>query len=115
MREYVDIEFLANLVSMLRADIDGAVLLADDEEEARFYERYVHSSARVVAAPKAAASLLGALDQRGIEGVAAAVRGPAMPGAARENVFRPALGDVASLLVTSDGSHQAMMDVCGIP
>jgi len=100
---------------MLRADIDGAVLLVDDEEEARFYERCVHRTARVVAAPSMAVPLLGALDGRGIEGVVAAIRGPAILKGAQDNVFRPSLGDVASLLLTSEGFKQVMVDVCGTP
>jgi diguanylate cyclase (GGDEF)-like protein len=115
MREYVGIAFLTNLVSMLRADIDGAVLLADDEEEARFYERCVHNTARVVATPNAATPLLRALDERGIEGVVAAISRPKLARGDEDSVFQPSLGDVASLLLTSGGFQQAIADVCGGP
>ena len=115
MREYIDIAFLANLVSMLRADIDGAVWLTDDEEEARFYERCAHDSALVVAAPSAAVHLLDLVNIRGIQGVVASVRGAETAACSRDNVFRPSVGDVTSLLLTSRGFEQAITDICGAP
>lgn len=115
MREFVDLDVLANWVSMLRADIDGAVWLSDDDEEARFYEKCAHSTARVLCVPNAAVRLLGTVTDRGIEGVIAAVRGIDNPAGTRGNVFRPSLGDVASLLLTSKASEQVIKDVCGGP
>lgn len=115
MREYVSPDVLANWVSMLRADIDGAICIADDDEEARFYERCAHEEARVVPAPNGAIRLLTLVEARGIEGVVATVRGPMTPECQRGNVFRPHLGDIASVLFASNSCNRAIADICGEP
>src|ERR1700730_2239106 len=115
MREQIDLDFLANLVSMLRADIDGAIWLIDDEEEARFYQRCAHNSARIVPAPGVAFRLLEIVERRGVEGVGASVRGLRGPECDRIDVFRPYVGDVASLLLGAPSSHPVIEDICGIP
>jgi diguanylate cyclase (GGDEF)-like protein len=114
MRQYVDLSVLANLVSMMRAEIDGAMWIADDDEEARFYELIAHESGKVVPAPGMAVPLLKSLQDRKIEGLVATVR--VLPGAqapAGDNVFSPSLGDVASLLISSTSSYRVIVDACG--
>ncbi len=41
MLEHINIDVLMNLVVMLRASVEGAILLSDDEEESRFYEGHM--------------------------------------------------------------------------
>lgn len=103
-----------NLVSMLRADIDGAVWLADNDDEARFYLRCVHERGRVVPAPNSAVEVLDLVQGRGIEGVVATVCGDKRAaGSSRPDIFWPAVGDVASLLLISPGCDKVLLDVCG--
>jgi diguanylate cyclase (GGDEF)-like protein len=113
MRERIDVDVLSNLVCMLRADVDGAVWLADDDDEARFYERCVHESGRVVPARSIAVALLESIHTRGVEGVVATVRGSASLGNKPSDVFRPFLGDVASVLLASTAGMAVIVDVCG--
>jgi diguanylate cyclase (GGDEF)-like protein len=113
MRDYIDVGVLGNWVSMLRADLTGAIWLADDDEEARFYERCKHVSSRVVPAPHLARSLLDLVEARGIQGVVATVRGPVTESQLKSNMFRPSLGDVASLLLTSAGCDKVITDLNG--
>jgi len=115
MREYIGLDILANWVSMLRADTDGAIWLADDDEEARFYQGCAHPLARVVPAPSLSLQLLEIVRARGIEGVVAAVRGAASVEGSQENIFRPDLGDVASTLLTARSCERAILDICGVP
>lgn len=100
MLEHVNIEVLANWVAMLRAGVEGAILLSDDNEEARFYQRCIHDEARVVPAAEVALSLLEKMEERGIHGLVATARGVSPPPIA-PNVFQPSVGDVASLLLTA--------------
>ena len=72
MRDHIGIDTLANWVSMLRADIDGAILLVDCEVEGQFYEKCTHSAARVVPSPRTALPLLAMVQSRHISGVVAA-------------------------------------------
>ena len=113
MREYVDLSVLTNWVTMLRSDVDGAIWLADDEEEGRFYDRCAHRTARVVPAPDIALRLLETVEGLGVQGVVAVVRGPHRPENVRENVFRPSLGDLASLLVVSRSCDRVIEEICG--
>lgn len=112
MKEYISLDVLLNWVQMLRANIDGAIVLADDEEESRFYERLVHSSAKVIPAFNVASALLEKVTELGIEGVIAT--GRRAPGAhVLEGIFCPTLGDVSSLLLNSGASQAVISDVCG--
>ncbi|OFW17690.1 MAG: hypothetical protein A3H27_09780 [Acidobacteria bacterium RIFCSPLOWO2_02_FULL_59_13] len=115
MREYVDLSVLVNWVSMLRAGTDGAIWLADDEEEARFYQRCKHHAAEVLPAPEVAIRLLENVESRGVQGVVATVRTLQIPEHARENIFRPSLGDVASILLISKSCDRVIEDICGTP
>lgn len=112
MLEHVNIDVLANWVSMLRTDIDGAILLSDDDDEARFYEMCTHEKARVVPAREVALALLEKMERRGIRGVVAAYRGSQR---ARDtpNAFRPSVGDVASLLILSKSCDEVVREICG--
>jgi hypothetical protein len=115
MREYIDFSVLANWVCMLRADVDGAIWLTDDDEEGRFYERFAHPSGRVVPAPNVAIRVLRDVENRGAQGIVATVRGPERPEFSRESVFRPSLGDTASLLVISNSCLRVIEELCGSP
>ena len=68
MQEFVNLDVLLNWVQMLRANIDGAIVLADDEEESRFYERLIHQSAQVIPAFNVARGLLEKVTELGIGG-----------------------------------------------
>jgi diguanylate cyclase (GGDEF)-like protein len=112
MKEFISLDVLLNWVEMLRANIDGAIVLADDEEESRFYERLIHPSAKVIPAFDVADVLLERLTELGIEGVIAV--GRRTPGAhLLEGTVCPTLGDVSSLLLNSSACQGVISDVCG--
>lgn len=113
MHDYVNIDVFMNWASMLRADIDGAILVIDDEEEARFYETLIHRSARIVPAFQLAPTLIEQLSQSGVQGVVAVLRGMNNTEFVGSNVFCPAIGDVASLLLASRNCGRVIADVCG--
>lgn len=113
MRDSINPDILTNWVSMMRADIDGAILLADDEDEGRFYERCKHGKARIVPSPNVAISLLHNAQRRGVRGVVALVRGHSTTEALPESVFQPELGDVASLLLTSTCISPSLEQIVG--
>ncbi|HJT01882.1 MAG TPA: GGDEF domain-containing protein, partial [Terriglobales bacterium] len=92
--------------------VDGAILLSDDNEEGRFYERCVHQDARVVPATRVAVPLLERMEQQGVRGLVATSRG-SLPAPEATNVFQPSVGDVASLLLLSKGAAEVMRDTCG--
>jgi len=87
MREYIDIDVLANWVLMLRADVDGAIWLSEDGDEARFYECCANQAGRVVPVPNIASSLLNRVERKGIRGVVATSHG-VRPAPVAENVFQ---------------------------
>lgn len=98
---------------MLRADIDGAILLADDELEGRFWEKCTHNNARVVCSPLVAVELLADVIARGVAGVVATVRRHVSPKELPDSVFQPATGDVASLLIASTCFLPTFTDIGG--
>lgn len=111
MKAYVNSTILANLVSMLRADVDGAIWLIDDDREGRFYEKCAHPSSRVVNSQGVALELLDIVQGRGTAGVVAAIRGSRYR--SQENVFLPSLGDVASILLVSESWDRVLEEVTG--
>lgn len=112
MRGHVGIETLANWVAMLRADLDGAILLVDSDLEGPFYERCAHPSSRVVPSPAVARALLGLVRDRNVTGVAAAISGP--PASRHEEgVFQPRVGDVASSLLLAKSCDVALHELGG--
>lgn len=113
MREYVTFNVLFNLVLMLRADIDGAICLVDDEEEARFYRRCKHPAATVVAAPEAAVRLLEQARGYGLQGLVAMIRSVQHAASLPGDVFRPSVGDAASLVLLSKHCDRAIEDIGG--
>lgn len=113
MRDQIGVETLANWVSMLRADIDGAILLADDDSEGQFYEKCSHQTARVVPSPSVALQLFERIKARNVAGVVAAVSGPRALGELPECVFQPSLGDVASLLLSSKCCEEVLVEIGG--
>jgi diguanylate cyclase (GGDEF)-like protein len=112
VRESINIDVLTNWVCMLRAEVDGAVWLADDDVDARFYERLAHEKSRIVPCRGSAIPLLHSVEQRGTQGVVAVVRGIATANDAH-NIFRPARGDVASLLLMSSHGQTVMTEIVG--
>lgn len=115
MREYIGVDVLTNLVSMLRADIDGAILLSDDDTEARFYEKCSHEVARVVPSHSVALQLLERIKARNVAGVVATVSNSQAVADLPNGVFQPSLGDVASLLLSSKCCEQALLEIGGAP
>src|SRR5688500_15950408 len=97
----------ANMVMMMRADVDGAIWLVDDDEEGRFYETAAHERGRVVPAFGSAAAVLRLVAERGLEGVFAVVRAPAEE-AEVPAVFRPDVGDVASMLLMARSADRVL-------
>src|SRR4051812_24788022 len=95
MQEQINVDVLTNWVVMLRADVDGAMWLSDDDVEARFYEKVAHESSRIVPAAGLALPLLDAVLRRGLQGVVATIGGVASSTDA-EDIFRPSSGDIAS-------------------
>jgi diguanylate cyclase (GGDEF)-like protein len=114
MHAHIDVIFVTNVVSMLRADIDGAILVSDDEEEARFYDMCIHKTGRVIPAGGSALQVLGIAETRGAKGVAATIRGTPTKENDGANVFRPSLGDIASLLLESNCYDRVMAEICGV-
>jgi len=115
MREYLDASVFFNWVVMLRADIDGAIWLADDDEEGRFYERCAHPSGRVVPTPKIAVEVLRHVAESGTKGVVATVRHSfAEERGFGGSIFRPSVGDVASLLVLSESCMRVIEGIGGL-
>ena len=115
MRDHIGIDTLANWVSMLRADIDGAILLVDNEIEGQFYDNCTHSAARVVPSPNAALSLLERIHSRQISGVVATVSSPSPQKQLPPAVFQPSLGDAASVLLNSKCADTTIEEIGGAP
>jgi len=113
MRDQVGLDVLANVVSMMRASVDGAIWLVDDDDEATFYKKCANHKAEVVPSTGLALELLDVVQKRGVEGVVACVRGSERITRDSENVFRPSNGDVASLLVASRSCDLVIEDICG--
>ena len=113
MRDHIGIDTLANWVSMLRADIDGAIMLVDYELEGQFYEKCTHSAARVVPSPGTALPLLAMVHSRQISGVVAATSRVSPEKDLPTAVFQPSLGDIASLLLSSSCSDRTIEEVGG--
>lgn len=113
MRNFIGVDVLANVVSMLRADLDGAIWVSDHDEEARFYEtRCAHHSSRVISAPNAALRVLSIVQDRGVAGVVAVLSSPMEE--VRPNIFRPEIGDVASILLGSESCSRVVSDLTGL-
>lgn len=113
MRDQIGVDTLANWVSMLRADIDGAILLADDDGEGQFYEKCSHQTARIVPSPSVALQLFERIQARHVKGVVAAVSSPQALVELPECVFQPSLGDVASLLLSSRCCEPVLLEIGG--
>ena len=114
MKSQIGFPMLANWVSMLRAEIDGAIWLSDDDVDARFYEKCAHSSARVVPSPGVARQLLIYVQKRGVEGLIATINvRDNKEGSLSENIFWPGLGDVASLLLASECCERTLEEIVG--
>src|SRR5436190_24149084 len=102
----------ANMVMMMRAEVDGAIWLVDDDEEGRFYDTVAHDRGRVVPAFGSAAAVLGLVAERGLEGVFAVVRAPAEE-VEMLAVFRPDVGDVPSMLLTARSADRVLGEIGG--
>ena len=96
---------------MLRSEIDGAILLADQEGEGRFYESIAHKNARVIPSPMQAVTLLKSLTTMGIGGVVAVLSNN--PTSRNTGEFHPDLGDIASLLVCSSQFDRVLTSIAG--
>lgn len=107
-----DTTMSANLVMMMRADVDGAIWLVDDEDESRFYEQLAHSQSRVIPSFGAALDVLEAVTRRGAGGVVV-VRKRVEPLTVGESVFVPDLGDAASILLASKSTDRVLGEIGG--
>lgn len=113
MRDFVNVDDLANWVSMLRSQVRGAIWLPQTDSEARFYERLAHPVAQVMPAAASVRRLAASVSARGVRGVVATVRRVVDRESLPESVFCPAIGDVASLLVLSSSFEDVIRDSCG--
>jgi diguanylate cyclase (GGDEF)-like protein len=114
MLEFIGQDVLVNMIAMLRADIDGAILIANESDDARFYEtRCTSEKSRVVPAPGLALQVLHAVETRGIKGVVATVNRDI--NARHTNVFRPGAGDIASMLIASESCVPVLANIAGRP
>lgn len=113
MREYIDIPVLVNLVSMMRSETAGAILLVDHEAEGRFYDSLAHQNARVIPSPAMALEILFSATRRGIAGLAAAVRSTRATSDLSSFQFHPSLGDTSSLLLCSPNFERAIKNATG--
>jgi diguanylate cyclase (GGDEF)-like protein len=114
MREHLDVNVLANWVCMLRSDVDGAIWIADDSDDARFYERCIHHKGRIVPAPDSAVALMRQVSLRGAQGVVATVRGSFHLDTENNNLFQLSVGDTTTLLIHSPGADRVLQEVCGM-
>ncbi|CRI63825.1 putative Diguanylate cyclase [Thiocapsa sp. KS1] len=113
MKDLIDIDVLTNWVSMLRAEIDGAILLADDDREGPFYEKCAHEKARVVPSAAVARRLLERIQMRQVAGVVAVVSATRPEVDVAASVFQPSLGDIASLLLCSKCCEGVLEEIGG--
>lgn len=104
---------LANLVCMLRSDIDGALLLTDDLDDSLFYERCVHRDARVITCWNTARALLNVVRSRGVSGVLAAVHEHEVGDDTNLDVVQPSRGDTVSILLDAPSSEAALEGIAG--
>jgi len=112
MRPQFDADMSANMVMMMRADVDGAIWIIDDDDEGRFYEGAAHERGRVVPAFGGAAAVLDVVLARGLQGVVGVTR-RSHPEHGHLPLFRPDLGDVASLLLIARGADRVLGEVGG--
>lgn len=116
MIEHLSNTYVANYVAMMRAHIDGALLLAEAIEDAKFYEHCKHSEAKIVSvhSPGKVEFVLDNLDLMGIQGVVAVTNNwNGIDRHSHANLLRPSLGDVASILIASDALNRALSETCG--
>jgi diguanylate cyclase (GGDEF)-like protein len=113
MREYLDLDYHANVVSMLRPDVEGAMWLVDDCDEVAFYDRVCHEQGRVFDEDGFALRVFELLRRRGLEGVVAAARNTQYEGDFPEGVFQLDLGDVASAVLASPHAVGVLRSVLG--
>jgi len=112
MRNQLDISVIANWVSMLRADIDGAILLVDCDTEGQFYEKCAHPSARIVPSPNIALTIFNQVKARRLNGIAAAITGTVVENK-QDGVFQSELGDIASIFLASKSCDEVMSEAGG--
>jgi len=109
---FINQDIVVNMISMLRANLDGAILIANESDDARFYEsRCTNDDSYVVPAYSYALQVLHAVEARGIKGVVATVNRDVTP--RRANVFRPGVGDIASMLVASESCAPVLGEIAG--
>lgn len=113
MREYINTPVLVNLVSMIRSETVGAILLVDHESEGRFYESLVHKSARVIPSSAMAIEIFISATQRGIAGLAVALRNTRVATGFSSHQFTPSIGDTSSLLICSSNFERAITNATG--
>lgn len=115
MREYLGLEFQMTTIIMLRADLEGAIWLTEDDIEGRFYEKFAHTEARVIPTQGLAVRLLQQVRAGGVSGVIAVTRGQARAEDLTEGLFIPDLGDVASILFKSGCWSSVVKEIVGSP
>ncbi len=114
MKSQIDFPMLANWVSMLRAEIDGAIWLSDDDNDGRFYEKCAHPSSRVVPSPGVAYQLLNHVKRKGVKGLVATISTTSkVNDNSSDDIFWPGLGDVASLLLASECCDRILEEITG--
>lgn len=113
MRDQLGIEMLANWVTMLRSDIDGAIVLVDNNNEDQFYEKCSHQSARIVPSHTVASQLFDHIQTRRVNGVVAVLSSTLAKDDLPDGVFQSSLGDVTSILLSSKCCEQTLEEIGG--
>lgn len=111
MRDLISPEMSVNMVMMMRASVDGAIILADDPGEGQLLELGAHKSSRVVPAFGSAVLVLKEMYGRGVAGVVGVSGAPnVVPGLP---VFAPSLGDLMSRVILSQSADRVLGEIGG--
>lgn len=112
MRELIGTVVLANTVSMLISNREGAIWIADCDEDALFYERRcAHPQATVLPAAGQGHEVLLILKERGFEGVFATLQ--CSTDRLEADEFALSSGDVTSFLVFSESCLRILQELGG--
>jgi diguanylate cyclase (GGDEF)-like protein len=113
MRGFMTPDVVANTVSMMRADVDGALWLSNDHNDGRFYEKCKHPDSRIWFSDGIALNILDIVNSRGIDGVVATIQELRGVEDLPDNVFMPEVGDAISLILLFNGCDEALKVITG--
>lgn len=112
MEEFITIDYFANLICMMRAGIDGAILLVNNRNDEEFFALVTSPQTYVVVCPDVLLAVLKIIKDRGYLGIAAAIsQGKTHR---EDDVFESDLGDTTSILLTSNNVAQTIEQITGL-